>query len=195
MKINFRLLRNPALWLTAVALTLTGCAQIPLPSPSAKPAVVEKARVAGLGPVNIGTFKADPKLGAERDRGINVRSNTISSPIESSFAQYLRETIMVDAKAAGLYDPSSSAVLNGFLTDSSLDVAIDIGRANLAARFVLTNGGNTVYDKELKAQANWPSSFVGAIAIPEGMIQYADLYHKLVDQLFSDPDYRKATQK
>lgn len=187
--------RNPIIWVTALVLALGGCAQIPLPSPTAKQAVVEKARLAGLAPINVGTFKADAKLGSDRDRGINVRSNTVSSPIEGSFAHYLRETVTVDAKASGLYDPNSPAVLNGFLTDSSLDVGIETGRANLAARFVVVNGGKTLYDKELKTEASWPSSFLAAIAIPEGMIQYADLYHKLVEQLFSDPDYRRINQK
>lgn len=170
----------------------TGCAQIPLATPAPKAAIVEKARAARLIPVNVGSFKADPKLGADNDRGISVRSNTISSPIEVSFAQYLRETLMVDLKASGIYDANSPTILSGLLTESSLDVGIDTGQSNLGARFVLTNGGRILYDKELKASANWPSSFVGVIAIPQGINQYTDLYHQLVGQLFDDPDYQKA---
>lgn len=177
------------------ALFLAGCAQIPLSTPSAKADVVEKARASQLAPVNLGSFKADPKLGADKDKGINVRSNTVSSPFDGSFAQYLRETLMVDLKASGLYDANSPIILSGFLTESLLDVGIDTGQSNLGARFVLTNGNKTLYDKELKASANWPSSFVGAIAIPQGINQYSDLYQKLVGQLFEDPDYRKANSK
>lgn len=185
--------------LSALALVATlflnGCAQVPLAQPSPKAEVIEKARASQLAPVNLGSFKADPKLGADKDRGVSVRSNTISSPIDGSFAQYLRETLMVDLKASGLYDANSPTILSGFLTESLLDVGIDTGQSNLGARFVLTNGGKILYDKELKASANWPSSFVGAIAIPQGINQYTDLYHKLVGQLFEDPDYRKANAK
>ena len=177
------------------ALFLGGCAQIPLTPPSAKAEIVEKARASRLAPINVGSFKPDPKLGAENDRGINVRSNTLSSPVEGSFAQYLRETLIVDLKASGLYDANSPATLSGFLTESLLDVGIETGQSNLGARFVLSNGGKILYDKELKASANWPSSFVGAIAIPQGINQYADLYHKLVGMLFDDPDYQKANSR
>lgn len=177
------------------ALFLGGCAQIPLTPPSAKAEIVEKARASRLAPINVGSFKPDPKLGAENDRGINVRSNTLSSPVEGSFAQYLRETLIVDLKASGLYDANSPATLSGFLTESLLDVGIETGQSNLGARFVLSNGGKILYDKELKASANWSSSFVGAIAIPQGINQYADLYHKLVGMLFDDPDYQKANSR
>lgn len=179
----------------ASTLFLAGCAQIPLGAPTPKADVVEKARASQLAPITLGSFKADPKLNADKDRGISVRSNTVSSPIEGSFALYLRETLMADLKASGLYDASSSATLSGFLTESSLDVGMDTGQANLGARFVLTNGSKTLYDKELKTDATWPSSFIGAVAIPEGIRQYTDLYHKLVSQLFEDPDYRKASTK
>lgn len=177
------------------ALFLGGCAQIPLTPPSAKAEIVEKARASRLAPINVGSFKPDPKLGAENDRGINVRSNTLSSPVEGSFAQYLRETLIVDLKASGLYDANSPATLSGFLTESLLDVGIETGQSNLGARFVLSNGGKILYDKELKASASWSSSFVGAIAIPQGINQYADLYHKLVGMLFDDPDYQKANSR
>lgn len=177
------------------ALFLGGCAQIPLTPPSAKAEIVEKARASRLAPINVGSFKPDPKLGAENDRGINVRSNTVSSPVEGSFAQYLRETLLVDLKASGLYDANSPATLSGYLTESLLDVGIETGQSNLGARFVLSNGSKILFDKELKASSTWPSSFVGAIAIPQGINQYADLYHKLVGMLFDDPDYQKASSK
>lgn len=101
----------------------------------------------------------------------------------------------MDLKASGLYDANSPATLSGFLTESLLDVGIETGQSNLGARFVLSNGGKILYDKELKASASWSSSFVGAIAIPQGINQYADLYHKLVGMLFDDPDYQKANSR
>lgn len=177
------------------AIFLAGCAQIPLSTPTPKAEIIEKVRASRLAPVNVGSFKPDPKLGADNDRGINVRSNTVTSPVDGSFAQYLRETLMVDLKASGLYDPNSPATLSGFLTESMLDVGIDTAQSSLGARFVLSNNDKILYDKELKASATWPSSFVGAIAIPQGINQYTDLYHKLINQLFDDPDYQKAHSK
>lgn len=187
---SFRLL-----WIAAALSFLAGCAQVQLPPPSAKLEIVEKVRASKLPSMAVGSFKLDPKANADIDRGVSVRSNKFSSPFEGSFAQYLRETLLADLRAAGLFDPASSLVVSGTLTDSTLDVPMDIGRATLAARFTLSRSNQIAYDKELKANATWPSSFIGMTAIPEGVRQYTDLYHKLVQQLLDDPDFQNALRR
>jgi hypothetical protein len=107
----------------------------------------------------------------------------------------LRQTLVTDFQAAGLYDAASTTTLNGFLTDSTLDVPSDTGHASLGARFVVVREGKTVYEKELKTSATWPSTFIGMEAIPTGINQYTSLYHKLVGTLLDDPDYRAANPK
>lgn len=176
-------------------ILLVGCAQIPLGNPAPSFENIQKANASRTAPINVGVFKIDPKVNAEIDKGLSVRSNTISSPIEGSFAQYLKQTLITDLQASGLYDAASPTVLNGFLTESTLDVPTDIGRASLSARFVLSRSGKTIYEKELKVSATWPSSFLGVEAIPAGINQYASLYHQLVGKLLDDPGYRSANPK
>lgn len=174
---------------------LVGCAQIPLGNPAPSFEVIEKANAARTAPVNVGVFKLDPSANPEVDKGLSVRSNTISSPIEGSFAQYLRQTLIVDLQASGLYDAASPTTLSGYLKESSLDVPTDTGKANLSARFLMIRAGKVIYEKELKASVSWQSSFVGMVAIPAGINHYTSLYHKLIGQLLDDPDYRSANPK
>lgn len=171
---------------------LTGCAQIPLGDPAPSFENIEKARASRTAPVAVGTFRITPGLNPEIDKGVSVRSHMLSSPVEGSFAQYLKQTLIANLKASGLYDASSKAVISGFLTDSMLDVPMDTGHASLGARFVLERTGKTVYDKELKASVSWPSSFIGAEAIPAGINQYGSLYQKLIGKLLDDPDFQIA---
>lgn len=182
-----------SLALMAVPLVwLAGCAQIPLGGPAPSFENIEKARASGTAPVAIGQFQLAPGVSPEIDKGLSVRSNAVVSPVDGSFAQYLRQTLTADLQAAGLVDAAAPATLSGFLTDSTLDVPVGTGQASLGARFVVVRQGKTVYEKELKASATWPSSFIGMEAIPTGINQYTSLYHKLVGTLLDDPDYRAA---
>jgi len=188
--------RRALLALLAVPLAwLAGCAQIPLGAPAPSFENIQKARTSGTAPVAIGQFRVAPGANPEIDAGLSVRSNSVVSPVEGSFAQYLRQTLTTDFQAAGLYDAASTTTLSGFLTDSTLDVPSDTGRASLGARFVVVREGKTVYEKELKTSATWPSMFIGMEAIPTGINQYTSLYHKLVGTLLDDPDYRAANSK
>jgi hypothetical protein len=194
--IAFILHRQGFLALVAMPLVLlVGCAQIPLGSPSPSIENIGKARASRTAPVAVGVFRVDPKASPDIDKGLNVRSNTVSSPIEGSFAQYLKQTVVTDLRASGLYDSTSQTILSGFLTESMLDVPSDTGQASLGAHFVLTRTGKTIYEKDLKARTTWPSSFVGAVAIPEGINRYTGLYHALVGELLDDPDYQSANAK
>jgi hypothetical protein len=183
-------------WLMAATwLLLGGCAQIPLGQPMASFENIEKGRVSATAPVAVGVFRIAPGVNPEIDAGLSVRSNAVVSPIEGSFAQYLKHTLVTDLQAAGLYDAAASTEISGLLTESMLDVPMDTGQASLGARFVVVRMGKTVYEKELKVRASWPSSFVGMEAIPAGINQYTSLYHTLVGKLLDDPDYQAANPK
>ena len=50
---------------------------------------------------------------AARDAGLDIRSNTVRSPVEGSFAKYLKQTLSVELAAVGLLDPASDRVIHG----------------------------------------------------------------------------------
>ena len=176
--------------LVAVSSVLVGCAQIHIGPPVAGVDNIQKARALGAAPLAVGNFKAGPDV--KDDAGISMRSNTISSPVQGSFAQYLKENLSVDLKAAGLLDPASKTVVSGELVESKLDSATSGGSGSLGARFVVTRNGAQVFEKSLRVQATWPSSFVGAVAIPAAVNNYGGLYRELIGKLLDDPDFRRA---
>lgn len=169
---------------------LTGCAQLHLGAPVASVDNIGKAKSIGAAPVALGEFK--PGAAVKDDAGISMRSNTILSPVQNSFAQYLKENLTVELRAAGLLDPASKTVVSGELTESKVDSASSKGTGSLAARFVVTRGGATVFDKQLRVESSWESSFVGAVAIPAAMNNYGALYRQLITKLLDDADFRKA---
>lgn len=118
-----------------------------------------------------------------------------SAPTGGSFSQYLRETLIVELKSAGLLNPASPAVITGFLTESEVDSGMSEGSGKVSARFVVTRSGSAVYDRELSVSSKWPSSFVGAVAIPAAINEYTALYRKLVGALLDDQKFQDVTRK
>jgi hypothetical protein len=185
-------LRLLALFTAAlIAVQLTGCAT-PMGAPQASIDNTTKLRGAGLAPASLGSFTLAPGQSASVDQGVGLRGSQVHSPYNGSFAQYLKETLRVELDAAGLLNATSPTVISATLTESDADAAIGTGTAKLGARFVVTRGQTVAYDRTLRADASWESSFVGAVAIPLAAGQYQGLYRKLAGQLFEDPEFRKA---
>jgi len=180
----------------ALALQLTACANINMSQPKPTLATTAALRGAPLAPATLGKFQLDPSRSASDDKGISLRGgNSVASPIEGSFAQYLRESVRVELEAAGLYDAASQNVITGTLTQSEADAAIGTGKAKLGARFVVTRNGEVKYDNQLTVDDSWESSFVGATAIPLAASHYEGLYRQLAAKLLNDQSFRGALAK
>lgn len=181
--------------LAAMLAGLVGCAAVKMPPPNAGAGAVESLRGAALAPAAAGSFTLAPGRPAEMDRTLGGLRGSSVSPASGSFAQQLKEQLVTDLRAAGLYDEASNAVIEGQLTDSRVDAAIGTGTGRLAARFVVKRGGATVYDKEIAVEEQWESSFVGAVALPAAINHYTAFYPGLTRKLADDPDFRKALKK
>lgn len=125
------------------------------------------------------------------DRSGSSRAST-ASPKEGGFSAYLKAALVGDLKASGLYDPSSTLSVQGQLVDAQLDTGMSTGRALVSARFVVMSSGQPVFDKTLKDEHTWESSFVGAVAIPRAINEYQNSYAGLLGQLYKDPEFLKA---
>jgi hypothetical protein len=181
--------------LIAGLAVLTGCASVKMPAPTPSAANAEKLRAAKLVPSQMGTFKLAAGKPAEMDTSLSGLRGSSVSPTNGSFAGQLRDEIAAELGAAGLLDPKSRFVIEGQLTDSMVDAAMSTGKGRLAARIQVKRDGQTVFDKEIVAEATWESSFVGAIAIPAAINQYTALYKTLAGKLFDDADFRRALAK
>ncbi len=179
-----------------VSLALFGCATVKMPVPETASADnVSTLHNASLVPAKAGSFTLAAGKPASMDTTLDGLRGSSLEPGNGSFAKSLREELVVDLKAAGLYDDASNAVISGQLTDSSVDAAIGTGTGRLGAHFTVTRDGKTAYDKTIVVDAKWDSSFVGAIALPAAIQQYTALYKSLAGKLFADPDFQKALAK
>ncbi len=177
-------------------IQLVGCANISMSQPKGTLETTAALRSAALTPAAVGKFSLDRSASPDMDKSHSLRgANSVASPVEGSFAQYLRESLRVELEAAGLYDAASNAVISGTLKQSEVDAAIATGTAKLAARFVVTRSGSAKFDKELSVDDSWESSFIAATAVPLAAAKYEGLYRKLVAKLLADTDFRAALSK
>lgn len=178
-----------------VGSSLAGCVSVKLPPPTASADTVVQLRRESLGPAKDGTFALAADKPAAMDKSVGGLRGSSLGAEGGSFSGYLRDELVNELKAAGLYDPNATTSIDGYLTNSQLDAAISKGTGLVSARFVVKKNGTPVFDKELTADDSWDSSFIGAIAIPEAVNHYSALYKKLVRSLFDDPDFRAVVRK
>ena len=163
-----------------------------MPAPTASATNVETLVRANLVPAQVGTFGLVPGFDPRRDKELDgLRGSSVTAP-GGSFSRQLRDELVAELKAAGLYDEKSPAEISAQLADNRVDAAISVGTARLAAQFQVNRDGRKLFDKEVAAEASWESSFVGAVAIPTAINQYGALYKKLIGNLIGDPEFRKA---
>src|SRR5215510_9780113 len=174
-------------------LIASGCAT---KAPGYQTSIENVQTLAGLGPVRaaVGTVKLDAK-NAESMSRLSARAMTIEPPYAGGYAEYLAEALRADLAAAGKLDPKAPRTINAVMTANSLDASgINVGVAEVAARFTVTDGGRVLYDRQLQAKHQWESSFLGGIAVQNALHNYNVTVQKLVGQLFADPAFGKALQ-
>jgi hypothetical protein len=182
-------MRLPTVFVAACLFCLTGCATT-MGSHVASMDTVIDLRDAHLAALNVGDFRLAPGLNPALDRSINARADVLHPPGGGSFSGYLRESLIGDLKTAGRYDPTASVTIEGELIDNSLSTGVSEGHAALAARFKVVRGADLLYNKELRQEEHWGSSFVGAIAIPDAINHYTAQYGQLLKQLYRDEGFR-----
>lgn len=166
---------------------LTGCQSIALSPPSSSIENLQKVRHLENTSANLGAFSSKVE-----DKRLGLRAHSLISPVNDSFAQYLRKTLIVELETAGFLKESSKNSIRGEITENDLEAGASTGKATLAARFMVDSGGTIKYDKELRVSSTWESSFMAMIAVPKASMEYAAIYRKLVGKLFEDTDFQKA---
>jgi hypothetical protein len=182
--------RFPMILLVVLSALASGCATTLAPH---QPSVdtVTQLRSSGMAKLAVGDFKLAPGTKPDVDRSVTSRAST-ASPAEGTFSAYLKAALVSDLKASGLYDTSAPLAVQGQLVDAQLDTGMSTGRALVSAHFQVVQSGQTVFDKTLKDDHTWDSSFVGAVAIPRALNEYQAGYANLLGQLYKDPDFLRA---
>lgn len=179
--------------LLAGSLLLVGCVSVQLGAPVPSMDSIASVRAAGLPPMDVGRFSLQPGADPSIDGPVGMRAAMVGAP-KGSNADYLRETLIVELRSAGIYSPGAPIEIQGFLTGREVDPAISEGTGRLSARFVVTTQGKQVLDKSIEVSSRWSSSFVGVSAISAAMNEYSQLYRKLANALLADPQFVAAVK-
>lgn len=177
------------LGLVAVAALLlsTGCA-IKAPQYNATLDNVEQLKKARA-PVKLGSFTVGSGVGGS----IGLRGSPMESPVGSDYAAYLADALQKELKLSGKLDPNSKLEISGQLLKNDIAAAgIITNSGEIEARFVVKNDGIQRYDQIKRAELNWDSSLLGAIAIPRAQQQYPLIVQKLLALLWGDAKFHEA---
>jgi len=177
----------------ALSTVLCGCVTVKVGDHQPSLDTVSGLRDSGIAALNVGDFKLARGAKPDMDKGVSARGTPVDPPQGQTFSAYLRNALITDLKSAGKYDPQSPLSVQGELTANELHAAgISTASAVLAARFRVMRGDQAVYDKVLKQEQSWESSFMGAVAIPDAINHYGAQYAALLAQLYADTDFRQA---
>lgn len=179
----------------AAAAMTTGCANIKLPAPQAAVDNVVALRSAEIPSMSAGKFSLAAGKAAKINQRVTVRGSPISVEGGGSFSDHLKATLVSDLKAAGKYDASATVVIEGELTDNTLNAAgTRTADAFMAARFRVLRDGKPGFDRRIEQRAQWDSSFVGMVAIPDAINHYTEQFRLLLLKLYKDPDFQRAVK-
>jgi hypothetical protein len=176
------------LFLLLVATVLAaGCAApAPLYQSSFDNTLVLK-RVSGKAKVGEFTVPEDQRAAINK---ISLRADSMTSPYNDSYAEYLREALKQELREAGRLDENADLEVNGVLLKNSVDAwDFKVGTARLSARFVVRKGTAVRYDNIVSVDHQWPSSFPAMIAVPTARDNYPLAVQKLIKQLLADPRF------
>ncbi|HEU4647270.1 MAG TPA: hypothetical protein VFS80_17080 [Burkholderiales bacterium] len=180
--------RTAAAAALAALLLLSGCASQFAPPYSPSIENVQMLRDAGTGKVRVGTFRADPKTG--NDESISLRGLSLQSPVGGKFSAYVAQALASELAAARLIDDKAVVEISGVLIQNNVDVSgINVGTAHLQSRVVVRRAGRVTYNKAVRADMTFESSFAGGVAVPKAIQAYPILVQKFLAKLYGDRDF------
>jgi hypothetical protein len=184
--------RNIVIAAASLIVTLTGCST-PVTNYQSSVSNLEALKVQTGRALSLGQFKLDsakPSLNS-----VSARTTSLKMPDGNNYADHLKRGAKIELETAGRFDANSPLKLEGTLLQNDLSAAVGTGTSTLSARFNLSDAGKPVFDKVITQNSQWESSFIGAIAIPAAIREYGANFQKLLNKLFVDEDFRKATAK
>jgi hypothetical protein len=177
----------------ALCALFVGCAG---PAANYAPSIdnVELLKKGNLETIRVG--KVGVAQGMSGATSMDVRANSLVSPVGANYGDYLSAALQQELELAKLQNPESKLEVSGELIKNNIDAGgFSTNEGQIEARFVVKRSDQITYDKVKKAEHKWSSSFAGAIAIPLAANSYPLIVQKLLNSLFSDPDFVAATKK
>lgn len=177
----------------ALSALLAGCTS---PAPHYTPSIdnVEMLKKGELNALKVGKVGVTPGMPGAHEMGL--RGVSMVSPVGAHYGDYLAAALRQELELAKRQDPGAPLEVSGTLTRNNIDAGgISTNAGQIEARFLVKRLEQVRYDQVKKAELQWESAFAGAVAVPLAANNYALMVQKLLNSLFSDPDFITATQK
>jgi hypothetical protein len=171
----------------ALALIMTAC-QLTAPHFNAPLEQISTTQKSVATPIKLSDFS----LANSRLNTVSIRGSKLKSPIEDSFAAYLREALKQELTLAKKFDANSKFALEGVIQEQDIDAGFGTGVGTMTVEFVLKQADKVVFKKLIKAEHTWSSSFFGNIAIPAAVENYPNIVAQLIQNLMNDVEFKKA---
>lgn len=142
------------------------------------------------------SVRHDSKIKGTKFTTVSLRGSSMSSPYGDSFNSYLEYALKEQLLQSNLFDINSNINIKTELLKNNVDsMDFFVGSADISARFIVNIKDKTVYDKIHTTNHTWPSSFAGAIAIPNAMDNYPKAMQKVINKFILDRDFIKIISK
>ncbi|SFC98096.1 hypothetical protein [Collimonas sp. OK412] len=169
---------------------MAGCS-VMAPPYSASITNVQKLKEAGTQMTKVGDFASSKDQGNANP--ISIRGSSMKSPYQDSYSKYVEEAIKQELSLANRGAPNADVEVTGTLLKNDLDATgFSKGSGDIEARFIVKKSGQILYDQVKSVHHEWPSSFVGAVAIPRAIEEYPTLVQKLLTSLYADQNFLDA---
>lgn len=173
--------------LMLMVLTISGCSMYTPPYATSidNNQLIKRS---GIQPLAVGVFSAEKKLNK-----ISLRGSPLYSSSGNGYGDYLSDALVQELKMAKLWTAVSTNTVSGQIVENDIDISgFSTGNGVISVRFVVQSNDDVVFDKVITANTDIESSFIGAIAIPNGQANYPVLIQTLIKNLFSDSDFINA---
>ena len=177
----------------AMVSLLGACASLNPPGYSPNYEQIDKLKTQHIDRLSIG--KVQPEDPAAKVNHISLRGSSLTVK-NSTFAAYLEEALRSDLMEMGALDPKSTTRIDATILKNDIDVSgIVSGYGVMEVQLSVTKRGSVLLQKMYSANTKFESSFMGAIAIAGGQKEYPNLVRKLLETVYSDPEFLHAVGK
>ena len=178
--------------LAAASLLVAGCVNSPTPRYQTSINTTQALLAKPGQQLAVGEFVAGENV---ENKSLGMRGNTMTGAGDGRFTTYLREALIQELEAVGRFQPTSKILVSGELLENELKASgASKGYGTIAVRIRVERDGSVAFEKSIRVEHDWKSSFIGAIAIPAAMNGYVATVNRFLGELFSDPDFINATR-
>lgn len=171
---------------------LVGCASFIAPNYSADYESLDRLKATKPGKLQVAEVKpTDVEAPVNK---ISLRAARLESP-DGTFSKYLEKAIARDLAEIGALDPKSDTRLDATMLKNEIDISgFGTGTGTMQVELTVTRGVAQRLRKVYRASTEFESSFAGAVAIPKGQAEYANLVRAFLKQVYTDPAFIAAIQ-